>query len=308
MKGTSDIELTFEASEWRGGYSLIIKALKVAFTFASKARICPTYIKYVLGFVFIFTYAHAQVDGIYQLEKKGQRFELILCDGKFSFFLISKKILKVKDKPSCIHYVKRNSTKPHGSYQINKDTLKLTDSKFGNRYNFIISSEELVPIRPNYTFLVKFNKPLKKADSDSIFLSKCFNNRYERVQVSREWFDIDTISKHTPEKKYGRKGGIITFGKSKIRVKLGGFVFYEGNYRIENKRILFYSNDMQKELVIHFGVKSYKDLVLDMDPLLNMRSFPKKYTQKQWHNVIDTAKEFNMGARGAGPNFEKIKE
>lgn len=170
MHYSNDINYVIKASMFRVVFSLAIDALERAFSSAIKIRICPVYTKYFLFFIFIYSNAHAQVDGIYQLEKKGNRFELILCNGKFSFFLIEKKNLKANNKPSCIHYVKRNSSKPDGLYQINKDTLTLTDSKFGNRYNFIIAKNVLIPIRPNYSFLLAFNKPMKKVDSDSNFL------------------------------------------------------------------------------------------------------------------------------------------
>lgn len=250
----------------------------------------------------------AQVEGVHQVEIKDVRFELILCEGKFSMNL--KSVNKKKQTQSCVYTLEKKPYRYFGEYIIRKDTLILTDLKFNNQYRFIVNKDGLIPIYPNYTFLLKQDKPLKIVETNDDFLDNCFKvlNKFDSDDKYRRWWEIDTISTFRPELEYSNNNYSITIKNNFITIKYNKLVIVEGFFELSNNRIYLESVDLQRIFIIFKGTKSYKNLIVSIDPLIAFASFHKKYTEKEWLNVIRTAKEFELGGRGALPNIEKIKE
>jgi hypothetical protein len=254
-------------------------------------------------------YAFGAVEGVYAINFKGNKFELILCHGKFSIKLYKSKREPESFSSSCIKFLSLKPFHFDGVYKVENDTLLLSDLNFGNQYRFVITRKGMVPITPNYTFLLWLNQPLKKIEKGPDFLSSCFQEQrtFNKDSRYRRWWVVDTSKSFLPEAVYVDQDYEISFQGNFVKVLFNEIIILEGSYKLENNRIILYSVDLQKQFILFNGNKSFRNLIVNIDPLLFFRSFHKKYSEKEWNDIIHSAKEFRYGGEGAGPNIELTK-
>lgn len=201
---------------------------------------------------------------------------------------------------------------PQGVYRVISDTLILRDTVYGNEYAYLLRGEKLIAISPNYSFLLKKGLSLRMMKTGDLPQSPCSRSgisnqvkegdRYKR-RKSLTYY-VDTVSEFVPASDYGMYSLRVKLSKETLKIFWDDILLFDGNYVIQNNRIIFYDNNLKRSFPIYNGIKSFKNIVLNFDRIIRNTSLEKSYSEREWRNVIDSAAEFkpHLGGKGAGPD------